>query len=333
MPAPISTRPAGSTTVPTTAPVAATRTALVGTLDFARVTTATLAFMDQAERDNKAAIARDGVGLRYGEKSPFGKMSPADRFAFVQKIVKEKNPQKANDPAYIKGLIARMKPTSCIGYTMEALKAGYTAAGQTARWNEIVAAVRAKGTIGTVLCAELQKDGWESVYWNADTGTYRGPTATANDKQRAQDHAFFNNKFGANGTFKPGVDAAGKPIAGRDYYGTYPQHALTNFFAGKNGAAPARDKAVLAHLEKVPLWIGVAASGYHTFPGQGLKVRDSHVARNPDDRTNIENRPFEELDLAWDSASHAYKRDATGKPVYSEEQSGVMVIPPGTWTN
>jgi len=228
--------------------------------------------------------------------------------------------------------MGRMKSTSCIGYTMEGLAAGYAAAGQSARWQEIQTAVRAKGVIGTVLMSELQKDGWEAVYWNADTGKYRGPTLTANDKQRAGDHAFFNSKFMSGGKFKAGVDASGKPIAGRDYYGTYPKRALTNFFSATGAGQPKADPAQLAHLKNVPYWVGVAAGGYHTFPGVGGQVRDSHVARNPDDGTNIENRPFQNLDLAWDTAARKYRTDAQGKPVYSEEQSGIMLIPPGSWT-
>ena len=324
----------GSTPVgqPTVRPAATV--GLAGRLDFAKVSAAAVAFMDRSERENGAAIKADGVGLRYGERSEYGKMNQAQRFAYVQGIVKQKHPDKANDRAYINSLMARMKPTSCIGYTMEGLAAGYAAAGQSARWAEIQAAVRAKGTIGTVLVAELQKDGWEAVYWNADTGTYRGPTATANDKQRMKDHQFFISKFmGRDGVFKPGLDAQGKPIAGRDYYGTYPQHALVNFFSAPKGSQPKVNDAQLAHLKNAPYWVGVAASGYHAFPGAGTRVRDSHVARNPDDVTNIENRPFQDLDYAWDTAARRRKTTADGKPVYSEEQSGVLVVTPGTWTN
>jgi hypothetical protein len=319
---------------PVVAPLVVASVGLTKPLDFKKVTTAALAFMAKSEKENNAAIAADGVGLRFGERSPYGKMTPTERKAFVTNIVKQKHPEKANDAAYINGLMTRMKSTSCIGYTMEGLAAGYKAAGQTARWTEIAAAVKAKGTIGTTLVAEMQKDGWEAVYWNADTGTYRGPTETANDKQRLNDHAYFNNKFiGKQGQFKPGVDEAGKPIAGRDYYGTYPQRALVNFFGGPAGTEAVANKTQLAHLKNAPYWVGVAAGGYHTFSGSNLNVRDSHVARDPDDKTNLENRPFQELDLAWDKATRNYKKAADGTAVYSEEQSGVLVIPPGTWTN
>ncbi len=298
---------------------------LTGSLDFEAMGAGATAFMNKAEAQNKAAIDGDGIGLRYGEQSAYGKMNQAQRYSYVKSVVRAKNPSKINDTAYLSGLISRMRSTSCIGYTMEVLAAGYAAAGQSERWSEIQRIVRAAGVIGTVLMPELQKDGWQGVYWNADTRTYRGPRSSAGDAGRMKDHNYFVSKFvdRASGEFKQGAS----------YYGTTPSLGLLNFFAAPAGSDPRPDPSQLAHLRAVPFWVGVAASGYHTFPGTGLKVRDSHVARNPEDRTNFENRPFEDLDYAWDTANRRRKTTPEGRPVYSEEQSGVMLVPPGTWSN
>jgi hypothetical protein len=320
------------TAVGNTQPVAST--GLGGDLDFNAVSKAAVEYLNQTKKENDAAIAKDGVGLRYGAKSAFGKLSRPERYKYVQNIVRRKNPGEVMNADYINGLLDRMRGTSCIGYTMESLAAGYAAAGKSERWNEIAGIVRAKGTIGTVLVAELQKDGWEAVYWNADTKTYRGPTEGPKDKQRRDDHQFFMTKFlNRDGSFRPGVDASGAPLPRRDYYGTYPQHAMLNFYAGPPNSIPKLDQTVLAKLKNVPYWVGVAASGYHCIQGEGNELRDSHMARDPDDLTNVERRPFEEMTHAWNTAARKTRKTPEGDPVFSEELSGVLVVPPGTWGN
>lgn len=329
MPTPIPPQPppvTGPTTVPGPGPIQLT------SQDFKNITLGAQAFMDKAEADNKAAFDANGIGLLYGANSAFAKLSPSEKTRFVRNAVAKKDPIKARDPAFIAGLIKKLQATSCIGYALKVVGAGYAAAGKADRWEQIRQIVKSEGTIGTTLARELQADGWEAVYWNSDTTGYHGPPPVPHTKtaQVVIDQTnVFNPRFidRKTGTFKPAFDQAGQPIPGRDYFKLFPRSGLLNFqpLHGR----PNLD--ALAPLKSVPFFVGVAASGYHTILGQGTTLRDSHLMRNPDDRTNIENRPFYDITYEYNLDTKKNQPAPGGGFEPSIEQSGLIMVPPGTF--
>lgn len=139
------------------------------------------------------------------------------------------------------------------------------------------------------------------------------PNENYKEKSVASDHKTFQTRFlKPDGTLKPGGD----------YYGVKVHHVLANF-REDNLAKPADFKlnhSVLQKFDGVPWGVGVAASGYHTFAIEGQNVHESHQGRNPQDPTNLEHRPWYELGF-----------DDLAKGEWSREQSGVIVVPPGTF--
>lgn len=195
----------------------------------------------------------------------------------------------------IKSLKGSMQATSCIGWTMENIGAAYKAAGKEDRWKEIERTVIEKGSKGTDLALELQKDGWKGIYWNPDTknpdSVVRNPgehTTTARDATRTGSY------YGIK------VDQADQII---NYQPT----------AAATGQTPA-SQAGLDKLKQVPFYFGVANGGVHTFVGSHGSVVESHYDTGPFDRS----KPIIE-----ETKSLADWNKKFG--------SGVIMVPPDSW--
>lgn len=208
------------------------------------------------------AIEKTGVGVYYGDHSSMKTMSAAERREWATQNAKPGTTPNAN-----------FKESSCIGWAMENVGAAYAAAGKTERWNEIMRIVAAKGSKGTDLAKELQKDGWQSVYWNPDA---RNPNDGNNE------HSF----------------SATQVQRGKGYYGISVDATVMNYRPTAGGPTK-QDLSGIDKLSKVPFFFGLAKGGMHTFVGRNGNVNEFHWNHMPDSRTAIEEKPLK--DWGWNS--------------------------------
>src|SRR5687768_90340 len=133
---------------------------------------------DKSITDNsnahRTAIDDTGVGLYYGDHSPFhdailrgdnrGLQTQIDTMSAGNWRMGSIEPGSVNieNPS---GKAARIRESSCIGWVMDNVRAAYEGAGIEARFAEIKSKVKEADLRGTVLCEELQKDGWTAVFY------------------------------------------------------------------------------------------------------------------------------------------------------------------------
>lgn len=209
-------------------------------------------------------IERTGVGTYYGDHSSMKDMSLAEKQEWINNhATAGTNPPQASE----------LKESSCIGWAMENVKAAYVNAGKAERWSEIERTVYAKGTKGTDLAKELQKDGWEAVYWNPDA---RNP-----------------NDGNAEHSYTAAITKRGQP-----YYGININHRVVDY-RPTEGQNTQLDMSGIEKLREVPFFFGLAKGGMHTFVGREGKVNEFHWTAQPNDRNAIEERPLE--NFPWNS--------------------------------
>jgi hypothetical protein len=256
----------------------------------------TLAAVNTTMDNHFDAIQNSGIGLMYGPKSDFAKMTPGQQAAY---IAQNRKPGTA-PPVPVE--------TSCIGFVLKNLEAGYKNAGKAERWKEIDQIVRDNAGDGDFLLQELKKDGWTTVYWNPDV---KNPTTQVLSPSKPNDHHIWTAsevKKGKNylsGVKLPnGEKFTGIPIDEKmlDYRPTNPYKTTAQ-------------TEQLQKLRDAPLFVGIANGGYHVYLGSQGQVIESHSTRGPTDPTNIEIRPFTEWGLLQ---GEAYL-------------SGVIAVPPGGW--
>ncbi len=128
------------------------------------------------------AIRDTGIGTHAGEWSDYfstvieknGKetrvqTSTSARQAYIDKL---KTPG-ANPPLPVRA--------SCIDWALERIGALYKSTGKAVRWAEIRSIVVRNQALGTVLAKELQKDGWQGVFFSLDS---QHPYTTGGDVQK-----------------------------------------------------------------------------------------------------------------------------------------------------
>lgn len=213
-------------------------------------------------RQHLDAIEKTGVGVYYGDHSSMKTMSQKERQEWAAQNAKPGATPNAN-----------FKESSCIGWAMENVGAAYAAAGKSARWSEIMATVTAKGSKGTDLAKELQKDGWQAVYWNPDA-------KKPNDGN--PEHSF----------------SATQVARGNGYYGIKIDATVQNYRPTEGGGTK-QDLSGIDKLSKVPFFFGLAKGGMHTFVGRSGNVNEFHWNHMPDSKTAIEERPLK--DWGWNS--------------------------------
>lgn len=222
--------------------------------------------LNQRTQAHQRSIEQTGIGLYYGLKSNFRQLSKGEQQAW---LAARSTSAEAAPPA------PRM--SSCIGWAMENVKAAYEASGKGARWQAIEQTMRRNAFKGTVLAQELQKDGWEAVYFNPDT---RHP-----------------NDGNSEHPYTARLTAQGKP-----YYGIRVNHRVTDYRPTQGvdpGRATRQDSSGIERLREVPFFFGVARGGTHTFVGQNGRVNEFHWAADPDDVRAIDETPLE--DFVWNS--------------------------------
>jgi|GEM_PF-1109465 len=206
------------------------------------------------------AQANTGIGLYYGDHSSFHKLGADAKQAYL-------DTHKTAD------LVAQPKVSSCIGWALENVGDAYKAAGKGDRWSDIYRTVTRNGSKGTDLAKELQKDGWEAVYFNPDSKT--------------------PNDGNSEHPYTAAITAKGKP-----YYGIDVDHRVVDY-RPTSGSSTTENAQGLANLDQVPFWFGLAKGGMHTFVGHGDTVNEFHWDQDPDDTNAIEETQLK--NFAWNS--------------------------------
>ncbi len=242
------------------------------------------------------AIQNSGIGIMYGPKSDFAKLSQQDKQRY---LARHRKP----------GVGAPVpNETSCIGFVLKHLEEGYKNAGKEKRWAEIDRIVRDNNGEGTILLRELKKDGWTTVYFNPDT---KNPTTKVPSPSKDSMHHIWTATEVAKGNpYLAGV----KTLKGERFEGIPIDDQVVNY-RPTNPYQTTSQKAGLQKIREAPFFVGIANGGYHVYLGSQGNVIESHSTRSPLDPTNIEIRPFSEWGLL---AGESYL-------------SGVIAVPPGAW--
>jgi hypothetical protein len=249
---------------------------------------------------HKTAIERTGIGLYYGDHSQFHDDILRGNQAALRTQIDAMSMGNwrmgSIEPGYItiektSGEATRLRESSCIGWVMENVQAAYEGVGQGARFAEINARVKEADLRGTVLCEELQKDGWTAVFYSP---------RTSEDLSAADER----EKLGALNMAKAGARIWKSPVSGSAGV------RCDAVVSGYRGVTPDnKTEALLEKLENAPFFVGVANGGLHTFVGHNGSVCDFHWKAQPDDRDAMTENPVRQW--AWDT--------------------GLYMIPPGYW--
>jgi hypothetical protein len=249
---------------------------------------------------HRTAIDDTGVGVYYGDHSPFhdailrgdnrGLQTQIDAMSAGNWRMGSIEPGSViiENPS---GKAARIRESSCIGWVMDNVRAAYEGAGIEARFAEIKSKVKEADLRGTVLCEELQKDGWTAVFYCP---------RTAQDLEAAGER----EKLGALNMARAGARVWKSPVPGST--GIRCDAVIT----GYRGVMPdSNTEALLEKLENVPFFVGVANGGIHTFVGHKGSVCDFHWKAQPDDKDAMTENPIRQWE--WDT--------------------GLYMVPPGYW--
>lgn len=228
----------------------------------ARLAAGGIQSLDRAMKAHAESLERTGVGVYYGDKSSFAELSPEGRAEWLSQNVKPGQTAPA-----------KLKESSCIAWAFEHVGAAYAAAGKADRWKTIYSTVTRNGSKGTDLAKELQKDGWQAVYWNPDT---KKPSDGDNE------HSF----------------SATQVTRGNGYYGVKVDASVTNY-RPTDGGPTTQDMSGIEKLKEVPFWFGLARGGKHTFVGRGNTVNEFHWREQPSSTKPFSEKPME--GYAWNS--------------------------------
>ena len=199
-------------------------------------------------------VRETGVGLLYGVLSQYAALPDDQKIAYIETIKKP-------------GTMPPMpEPTSCISWVYKNLQIGFAGIGRLNEWEQIEAYLRSRGSDGIFLAQELQRLGWETVYWNADVDF----PADNPEHHRALWDSVQNT---------------------HTYFGIKIDHMMLNFRPSPDSTTQA-DNSGLDKLAQVPIWFGLANGAYHTFLGYGDHVNESHSPLNPEERRNIVDSRF-----------------------------------------
>ena len=250
---------------------------------------------------HKSAIENTGIGLYYGDHSPFhDSILRGDNGALQTQIDAMSLGNCRLDslePGSVilentSGRAMRVRESSCIGWVIENVKAAYEGAGLGARFAEISNRVKEADLRGTVLCEELQKDGWTAVFYCPRPAD---DLADAGERE----------KLGALNMAKAGSRIWKSPVPGSA--GVRCDAVVTGY---RDMQPDDKTEALLEKLEKVPFFVGVANGGIHTFVGHMGSVCDFHWTAQPDDKDAMTENPVRQW--KWDT--------------------GLYMVPPGYWT-
>ncbi|MBK1831117.1 hypothetical protein JIN77_10295 [Verrucomicrobiaceae bacterium R5-34] len=193
-------------------------------------------------------------------------------------------------------LEASLKPTSCIGLTLNALEKGFKEPEDEnliSAWAKIEKFTRNNGVDGTALVHALQKLGWRIYYWNPDPEQNEVWDKEEINWQSKGYHSYRYIMLKRKGTY---------------YFNKVDDTKLLVGFG----------KVVPEEFIKLPFFVGVAHTGYHIFPGMNGEVIEAHSTRALNSKDNLEKSKFNPLGTG-------------GGPRWTRTEkyrSGLIAVPP-----
>lgn len=193
-------------------------------------------------------------------------------------------------------LVDELRPTSCVGLSLEGLAAGVRAARDPVlegAWRKIQAYTRANDQDGSALINALQKLGWRVCFWNpAPKDNARWDAEEQNWRSKGW-HAYRYSTVMNRGNY---------------YYNRVDDKSLLVGF----------DTRVPAEFRNAPFFVAVAHTGYHVFLGFDGEVIEGHSTRPLNSIDNLQRSPFNPL-----ATGGAPRWTATEK-----YRSGLIALPP-----
>ena len=262
-----------------------------------------------------------GISPFYGDQSRYAKLvykngidatgglyeykdEMARKNAFLQDVARRLNRVFPEDMA------EKLKPTSCIGLTLQCLGQGFKSMGQEDIWKKVNDYTSADGVTGGSLQHALQELGWKILYWNPDISQNSAwderEEREFQESNESRDRRVFRGQhsYVYNAQIRSRVKRDEQPIYFRNKVDN------TSFLVNFGSRAPQK-------FNNIPFFLGVAHGGYHVFPGFYGEVIEGHSTRPLTDYKTIETDMFNPV--------FGGSPKASGRSIY---RSGVIAIPP-----
>ncbi len=228
---------------------------------------------------------RYGVSPFYGSATKFAEMSIEERRNYLARMGK--------DPS----IADKMSKTSCIGLTLKCYEKAFKETNQLALYRKIQKFTAANNYDGSAMVEAFRRLGWYVMYWNPDPSLNEAYDAAEkarnpnNDSRAWGYHAYRHLMVNRHKKyFKNPVDDITSLVG----FGTNsPQHILG----------------------QAPMLIGVASTGYHTYPGMYGVIIEAHSTRSITDRFTVETSKFNPI--------------ANGGAPRGKFLTGIIAVPPG----
>lgn len=248
--------------------------------------------LDATYADHVAFYEKHGISKYYGNR----RAQHQSRTGRIGELLRFKKDAK---------LVDELQATSCIGLTLQCLKAGFAEAGQQATWAKIAKALAVNNNFyGTDLLAHLHALGWRTLYWNPDPSK----NASWDIADRKLNPAAPGKKWNA---VWGGHEALYRSATVRGMYQNIPIDDVSTLVGfGENPPSS---------FLSIPFFAAVAHSGYHVFPGRAGEVVEAHSTRQLNSKDNLEFSPFNPI-------------APNGGPRWTRSEhyrSGVIAVPPG----
>ena len=245
----------------------------------------TSACLSQHLKRQQTFYRRWGISPYYGSASRFSRMTTQER---------EQELASLGLPV---SLLSKMRPTSCIGLTVECMGYAFKKAGQSATWQKLKTYADANDMDGSALQDGLRHLGWKVLYWNPDIS--RNKIWDNGEKERDP-----TNAHHSWGYHEYRWHTVNSPTHNYYFNTVDDYHSLVNF-----GTRPPAD------FENVPFFVGTAHGGYHVFPGMFGQVIEGHSTREITDPQTVESSQFNP------------SKDGGGPR--GNYHSGIIAVPPG----
>jgi hypothetical protein len=243
----------------------------------------------QSTQAHHSHLAKTGIGLYYGALSPYSPLgkknlpttawTDLERFGYIKSKFKKDFVQQLGSieavDSYAQSLLGTqdliprtgdLKMTSSLFWALKHVRAAYMAVGKKERADQIFRYVIGQGGLPHLLLAELQKDGWEAIYWNPDTQSNE-PNDKHNRSYQEAKNGYYNNSS------------------------LVIHHMMIDYRLSKNSNTK-KNSPKLARLNRIPFWIGLANYGQQLFVGYQGRISEIHNFEMPTSKMLIKDSLF-----------------------------------------
>lgn len=193
-------------------------------------------------------------------------------------------------------LLSEMEETSCVGFAIKCYREGFRATGQGELWERISSYAGKNSWDGSAILEAFRALDWQVSYWNPDTSKNK----EWDDEEKRRDSSNNSRMWGYHSYRKLTVDRYNK------YYKNNVDDKQTLVDFGTD---------VPYEFKKAPLFLGVAHTGFHVFPGSFGEIIEAHSTRQIGDYNTVETSFFNPLQ--------------NGGGPRGTYKSGLVALPPG----